>query len=106
MATADEIAEVREYVGEPGDANGWTAARIGVYVDREDDLFLAASAIWSAKAAGYADLVNVSESGSSRSMGQLIDNALKMAKEYAARSAGGSPTTGDDPIILTRLVRK
>jgi adenine-specific DNA methylase len=106
MATVDQIAEVREYVAEPGITNGWTDERIGEYIDREADLFLAASAIWSSKAASYASLVNVSESGSSRSMGSLIDNALKMAKEFKGRSTtpGSEAVPGD--IILTRLVRK
>jgi adenine-specific DNA methylase len=106
MATPDQIAEVREYIAEAGIANGWTDARIEEYIDREADLYLAASAIWSSKAATYASLVNVSESGSSRSMGSLIDNAIKMAKLYKDKSTvpGGQITPGD--IILTRLVRK
>jgi hypothetical protein len=106
MASAGQIAEVREYVAEPGLEGGWTDDRIGDYVDREADLYLAASAIWSAKAATYASLVNVSESGSSRSMGSLIDNALKMAKEYKNRSITPGSETVPGDIILTRLVRK
>lgn len=107
MATADQIAEVREYVAEPGIENGWTDDRISTYIERETDLYLAASAIWTAKAARYASLVNVSESGSSRSLGSLIDNANKMAAAYKARSeatTGGGVVDGD--IVLTRLVRK
>lgn len=107
MASADQIAEVREYIAEPGIDNGWTDERIGQYIDRETDLYLAASAIWTAKAARYASLVNVSESGSSRSLGSLIDNANKMALAYKAKSdtvTGGTIVEGD--IVLTRLVRK
>lgn len=104
MATAEQIAEVREYIDEVDDTDGWTSARIGTYVDREGgDLYLASSAIWSAKAAGYARLVNVSESGSSRSLGTLMDNALKMAALYKGKSATTLPTAGS--IILQRLVR-
>lgn len=108
MATADQIAEVRDYIAEPTDDNGWTDLRVGQYIDREsDDTYLAASAIWSAKAANYAHLVNVSESGSSRSMGSLLDNALKMAAEYRRKSdaAGGVDDPNSQPIILTRLTR-
>lgn len=106
MATPDQIAEVREYVDEPGLEDGWTDDRIGDYIDREADLYLAASAIWSTKAAKYARLVNVAESGSSRSMGSLVDNAIKMVKLYKDKSPvpGGEVVPGD--IILTRLVRK
>jgi hypothetical protein len=108
MATAEQIAEVRDYVAEPGIDNGWTDAKVGEYIDREADLYLAAAAIWSAKAASYATMVNVSESGSSRSMGSLIDNALKMAKEYRAKSAesGGPEDPASQAIVLTRLVRR
>jgi hypothetical protein len=106
MASSDQIAEVREYIAEPGIDNGWTDVRIGRYVDREADSFLAASAIWLAKAATWAGLVNVSESGSSRSLGSLIDNANKMAQLYKAKSDEGSATPTGDDIILTRLVRK
>jgi hypothetical protein len=98
MATAEQIAEVRDYVAEPGIDNGWTDAKVGEYIDREADLYLAAAAIWSAKAASYA----------SRSMGSLIDNALKMAKEYRAKSAesGGPEDPASQAIVLTRLVRR
>ena len=104
MATAEQIAEVREYIDEPDDTDGWTSARIGVYIDREDgDLYLGSSAIWSAKAASYARLVNVSESGSSRSLGTLMDNALKMAALYKGKSPTAAPAAG--VIVLQHLVR-
>lgn len=108
MATAEQIAEVRDYVAEPGIDNGWTDGKVGQYIDRETDLYLAASAIWSAKAAKFAALVNVAESGSSRNMGSLIDNALKMAKAYKDKSdaSGGVEDPTAQPIIITRLVRR
>jgi hypothetical protein len=107
MATPEQIAEVREYIAEPSIENGWTDGRIATYIDREEaDLYLAASAIWTAKAARYASLVNVSESGSSRSLGSLIDNANKMAAAYKARSLAVTPVVTDGDIVLTRLVRK
>jgi hypothetical protein len=109
MASPDQVTEVRDYIAEPGIENGWTDSKVGEYIDREEgDLYLAASAIWSAKAAGYAALVNVAESGSSRSMGSLIDNAIKMAKLYKEKSdaSGGVDDPTSQPIVLTRLVRK
>lgn len=38
--------------------------------------------IWREKAASYAELVDVSESGSSRKMSDLHKNAIEMAKQY------------------------
>lgn len=49
----------------------------------EGSLQLAAAQVWREKAARYAALVDVSESGSSRSLGDLQDNALKMSEHYA-----------------------
>ena len=106
MATADQILEVRDYIAEPGIENGWTDDKIGQYIDKENDLYLAASSIWSAKAARYATLVNVAESGSSRSMGSLIDNAIKMAALYRQKSTASTPVIGDGDIIITKLVRR
>jgi len=107
MATNDQIAEVREYIAEPGIDTGWTDERIGMYIDREEDLYLAASAIWLSKAAKYASLVNVSESGSSRSLGSLIENAKTMAALFRTKSTDTTgPVVTDGDIVLTRLVRK
>jgi hypothetical protein len=106
MATADQILQVRDYIAELGIENGWTDDKLGEYIDRETDLYLASAAIWSAKAAKYASLVNVAESGSSRSMGSLIDNAIKMAKLYRDKSADSAgPQADDGAIIITKLVR-
>lgn len=38
---------------------------------------------WTAKATSYSTLVNVSESGSSRSMGDLYKNALAISDRFA-----------------------
>lgn len=63
-----------------------------VLVETRDDtgefnLDRAAASIWRGKAAQYAELVNVSESGSSRSLGDLHKNALAMANMYDAKLA-------------------
>lgn len=62
--------------------------------ERLDELLLeyvsqnrAAAAIWREKAATYSDLVDVSESGSSRKMSDLLKNALAMAEQYDALAA-------------------
>lgn len=47
----------------------------------------AAAHVWRTKAANYAELVNVSESGSSRSLGDLQKNALSMAAQFDAKLA-------------------
>jgi hypothetical protein len=54
---------------------------------RNGDLNAAAYDIWMEKAATYAKLVNVSEAGSSRSLGDLHEQALTMAERYGKSSA-------------------
>jgi hypothetical protein len=46
-----------------------------------------AASVWGSKAAEYAGLVNVSESGSSRSLGDLHKNALAMQKSFESKDA-------------------
>lgn len=46
-----------------------------------------AATVWGSKAAEFASLVNVSESGSSRSLGDLYKNALAMQKSFEAKDA-------------------
>jgi hypothetical protein len=48
---------------------------------------LAAAQLWTEKAASYAGLVDVTESGSSRRMSQLASNALKMAEAFNQSSS-------------------
>lgn len=100
MATADELTLVREYISEADDANGWTDARIAVFVDQADNLMLAAADVWAVKAGNVASLVNVSESGSSRSLGDLLRQAKEMEAYYRQRGeAAGSVALADGPVI-------
>jgi len=54
-----------------------------------DDIGLESSAarLWEENATQTATLVNVSESGSSRSLGDIHKNALAMAKFYSDKAA-------------------
>jgi Cdc6-like AAA superfamily ATPase len=65
-------------------------------------IYRVASRIWNEKAASYASLVNVSESGSSRNMGDLHKNALAMAKYYKGLADEEETET---PVDVTRFAR-
>ena len=95
MATAEDIATVRDHIAEPDDSNGWTAERIGVFIDAAPDLSMAAANIWGSKAGEYATLVDVSENGSSRKLSEIHKNALSMQRVFIDRSImeNGSPST-------------
>lgn len=110
MATAEEVELVRSYVDEPNETDDWPDRRVELFIDNATSgtkLIEAAAEIWGVKASKMASLVNVSESGSSRSLGTLVDNALKMERYYRGRVvavAASPPATPSGPIIAD-LVR-
>lgn len=97
MATPADITRVRLYVAETDDTNGWTDQRLSEFIDEADSLYAAAAEVWEVKASTYAALVDVSESGSSRRMSSLHENAMKMADHYRDKaenaSGAGAPFT-------------
>ena len=86
MATTAEIAYVRELINEPDASNGWTDERISTFIENNRNadgtinLKLPASDIWGVKAVAFSKMVDITESGSSRKMSQLFENALKLQK--------------------------
>lgn len=83
MADPGNIRVLRGLVGEPDDENGWSDAKLGAALDAVDGaLNGAARQVWLTKAAEAAALVDVSESGSSRSLSQIRSNAMEMAGYY------------------------
>jgi len=84
MASAEQVASLRRMVAEPTTAT-YSDEALSALVDDKGSLDAAAAAVWEEKAAAASTLVNVSESGSSRSMQQIHQNALEMAKFYSGR---------------------
>lgn len=105
MATAEEIALVREYINELTDENGWSDARITTFVDAVTSLPYAAADIWAVKAGTYAGLVDVSESGSSRKLGDLLKQAQSMEAYYRGRGISDEAPRDSGPVIrrITRV---
>lgn len=92
MAATVEIAQVRLNVNEPDDSNGYTDDIIGTLIDGLHGVRPASASIWESKAGRVADLVNMSEGGSSRSLGDIHDHYLAMWKQYTGdEGAGGVP---------------
>lgn len=82
MATTDQITQLRRMIGELEDTAPWTDPDVERLVDGSASLNEAAMKGWQEKAAMYASMVDTTESGSSRRLSQLQDQALKMAKHY------------------------
>lgn len=85
MASLEDIALLRANVNEPSNEEPFTDEQLSTYIDALG-VSGASAAIWRRKAAGVVDLVNVSENGSSRSMGSLYQQYLGMAKEFSAET--------------------
>lgn len=105
MATEAQILEVRDYIAEEDDTNGWTDEKIGAYVDAAANTHIAAANIWSAKATRYSTLVDVSESGSTRRLGSLLDNALRLSKQFRTSGAELVIATSETTFVITKLTR-
>jgi N-acetylmuramoyl-L-alanine amidase len=103
MATAEEIAAFRLLIAEP-DETTYTDLFLSGALDSASSPNAAASSIWTQKAAAAATLVNVSESGSSRSLGDLQRNALAMAKQFADAVEGDQSTSLG--IRINRITRR
>lgn len=90
MASDADIQQLRLLVAEPDDELPYTDAALGLKIDAAgSDLNLAAHNVWTEKAAAAAHLVDVTEGGSSRKMGDLQDQALAMAAFYGNKAGGG-----------------
>lgn len=101
MATSEEIAQAKSLVPE----TTLTDEQIGAIIDASKCMNEAVAKLWGQLAGKYSSLVNISEAGSSRSMGDLHKNALAMAKYYTDLGCGEvtPPTTG---VTRTRAIER
>jgi hypothetical protein len=67
----------------------YTDEYLSALIDEQGSVELAAVTIWRIKAAQTAGFVDVTESGSSRKLSQLTDQALKMAGALSTNEDGG-----------------
>lgn len=70
----------------------------GMITRHNGNLYLAASEGWMAKAGEFASMVDVNESGSSRSLSQLFKQALNMSKLYEAEGLAAWQSTLNRPV--------
>lgn len=82
MATAIQIARLREYIAEPTSVDPYTDAQLSLIIDQEGTPEAAAYRVWTAKGAKTSTLVDVSEGGSSRKLGSLAAQAFSMAERF------------------------
>jgi hypothetical protein len=107
MATAEEIAALRLLIAEPDDAAPYTDIALGAALDVAANEYVVAFEVWTQKAAGTAGLVDISEGGSSRKMGDLYEQYLSMAEQMRVRavSANQPPDGSGSGIRIRKLAR-
>lgn len=103
---AQGIYELRRATGEVGDTMFLDTELERALNRRDGELNAAAYDVWSWKLAEYANLVNVQEGGSNRSLSDLFDHAQKMIDFYGARSTTiiGEITTAVGSRARTRRI--
>lgn len=84
MATEDDIARLRRLVG----ATTLTDDQLGAIIDGNSTFEGAVAEVWGNLAASYSTMTNISEAGSSRSLGDLFKNAQAMASYYRGLADG------------------
>jgi hypothetical protein len=85
MATPEQIVIVRQLLPSGAAAEGWDDTYIGTMIDA---LFTTSNILWQyweGAAARMSKMVDTAESGSSRKMSDLFDNALAMAKYWKGK---------------------
>lgn len=97
MATSEQITQFRRMIGELTDAEPWTDAYISDLIDASASMNAAASQGWLEKAATYAGMVDMGESGSTRRLSQLRTSALEMAGYYR-KLAEGEAAEGEEDL--------
>ena len=108
MATQAEIAALRLMIAEPNNVAPYEDATLSARLDAvAGNQYVVANEIWTEKAAGAAGLVDISEGGSSRKMGDLYEQYIDMAEQMRQRAL--SPTQPPDGtgtgIRIHRLTR-
>lgn len=104
MASPEQIQELRIAINEMDNEPPFSDLELSATIDTKGSVRSAAQAYWKNKAASVAHLVNISEGGSSRSMGSLHQNYLKMAEQYT--DPAETAETGGPSRSRTRPIRR
>lgn len=99
MATFKQIEDLRRAIAEPTNAEPYTDEFLNDTIDEKGSVNHAAAYLWDMKASAAAGMVDVSESGSSRKLGDLYKNAVAMANLYSARA---NPPVVVPPVTVRR----
>jgi hypothetical protein len=85
--------------------SSWGPSRIIDILGMHETMEAAAAAVWQQKAASYAELVDVSEGTSKRSLSALHKNALNMADYWSRFVTTTVEEAGAPSVRIGRIVR-
>lgn len=94
MATEDEVNALRRATSLEANDETYTYELLSAILDDLGTVAAAASSIWGERAAAYAGVVDTTESGSSRRLSQLHDQALKMQRFWSGPEESTDDTAG------------
>jgi hypothetical protein len=102
MATGAQIFQVQKNVP----VSGVTDDEVAVMIDAHG-VYMTSSLLWEFKAATYAEMVTMNESGSSRNLSDLHKQALAMVAYFASRASeeNENPTGGKPAGRVNYIVR-
>lgn len=106
MPNDDQYLVLRRMTGEV-DSDKYSNTDLDKFLERaQGDLDAAASLVWGEKAGDYADLVNQSEAGSSRSNSDLFKHAVEQRDYFASiTQAPITPVDSASTSTTRRIVR-
>lgn len=100
MASIADVRKLRALIAEPDDSS-YSDQALATFLEGSSGPESVAYEIWVEKAAKYAELVNISEAGSSRAMGDLHEQALTMVRHFSPYG----PVLPNSPAVLSRQSR-
>lgn len=106
MAEDLDVMKVKDLLPEESD---WDDDKISMYLDSGESVYEVLRSYWTSKAAKLSEMIDVSESGSSRSMSRLYDNALRLAEYWDAlvnkQTDREKEDEKDRPTTINKIVR-
>ena len=97
MATPEDIALVKTQIPEESDAYGFDDATIGAMLDGGLTTTQTIQGVWSGISGKSSGMIDVQESGSSRSLSQIHTNAQAMADWWKQKA--DLEAKAADPIV-------
>lgn len=105
--TADQLAELRLMIDEADGSGGWSDDILLALAEPPPyDLRAIAARVWEMKAAKYVELASVSESGSSRSLGEIFSHAKQMADYFKKPATDTSSPAAPRSMRMVRPTRE